>query len=310
MSEALRAAVFWMALALVAVHVGLALAAAGIPCLTALVGLRTTKQLKIFIDKFGQQAATFALLGGLWAFLVLLGGGTVVFFLSPAEARAAFGFPRPLAAVIVPLLLGAAVFLAYRGLWQSLKARKSLHTLLGIAATVLFWLALYASLATLRPLATGLPVSGWGEQLLPTGPTVFWRILALSLVLSLHLAGTFTGAWLVWRRGKDDFGRDYYNFTMRLSAGAGFAFGLTALALVIWVCLGLMPAVGELTPRLTAALAAYGTGMLLALGGEGFVATRENALPQKFVLVLAFLGSVLALTGLLAGLANVSGPAF
>jgi len=310
MSEALRAAVFWSAMALVAVHVGLALAAAGIPCLTALIGLRSTKQLKIFTDKFGQQAATFALFGGLWAVLVFAGGGTVVYLLSPAEARELLGFPRPLAAVFAPLVLGAAAFLAYRGLWHSRKVRRGLHTLLGVGATGLFWLALYAGLATLRPMATGLPVAGWGEQFLPAGPTVFWRILAECLVLSLHLAGVFTGAWLVWRRNKDDFGRDYYNFTMRLSAAAGFAFGLAALALVGWVCLGLMPAMGELTPRLSVAVAFYGTGMLVALIGEGFVVGHENALPHKLVLVLAFLGAILSLTGLMVGLANVSAPAF
>lgn len=310
MSEALRAVGFWSAMALVAVHVGLALAAAGIPCLTALVGLRTTKQLKIFTDKFGQQAGTFALFGGLWSLLVFLGGGAVVALLSPAETGAVFGFPRPLAAFVVPFLLGAAAFLAYRGLWQSLKARKTFHALLGIAATAFFWLSLYGALAIVRPLATGLPATGWGDQLAPSGPTVFWRVFAESLALSLHLAGTFTGAWLVWRRSKDDFGRDYYNFTMRFSAAAGLSFGLAALALVVWICMGLMPSVGELTPRLSSAVAFYGTGMLLTLVTDGFVASRENALPHKLVLLLAFLGSIMSLTGLLVGLANVSAPAF
>jgi len=31
-----------------------------------------------------------------------------------------------------------------------------------------------------------------------------------------------TGAWLVWRRDKDEFGRDYYNFTLR-TGGPGRA---------------------------------------------------------------------------------------
>lgn len=308
MSEALRAVLSWSAVTFVAVHIGLALAAAGIPCLTAVIGLRSNKLLKIFIDKFGQQATTFALLGGVWAFLVLCLGTAGLAWWSPAEVRSFLGFSGAIVRIAAPLLLGGLLFLAYRGLWQKLKAKKAAHALLGVATSLFFWLAIGVTLAALRPLTTGLPAAG--ESFWPTGQTVFWRVWLESLVLSLHVAGTFTGAWLVWRRGKDDFGRDYYNFTMRLSAGAGFGFGVAALCVVVWICLGLLPGFGELTSRLTAAVALYGTGMLLALCGAGFVASRQNALPHKIVLLVAFVGTVMELTGLLVGVANMSWLAF
>lgn len=309
MSEALRIVVFWTAMVLVASHLGLALAAAGIPCITSLVGLRAIKRLKIFIDKFGQQAATFALLGGLWVFLTLLGALTILHFLAPPGVRWYFGFPFPLAAVAAPLLVGVAVFLAYRGLWQRLKAKKAAHAGLGLAATFFFWLTLYAGLATLRPLAIDDPALDWLTLLLPPSAALFWRLLAEGLALSLFFAGTMTGAWLVWRRDKDDFGRDYYNFTLRLTARIGFGAGIVSLGCLVWVGLGLLPVVGELSSRQSAAVALYGTGMLVALGSCGFVASRENALRHKFLLILALLGAITALTGLLAGMSAVFWPA-
>jgi hypothetical protein len=307
MPEALRVATFWAAMVLVASHLGLALAAAGIPALTALVGPRAVKRLRIFTDKFGQQAATFALLGGLWALVALSGLLVAAGFLAPVGQGPWRTAPAWLA-VTAPLAVGAAVFLAYRGLWHRLKARKQLHVLLGLAATLLFWLAFYVGLAALRPLAVPGSETGWAAWLAPPGTALFWRLLAEGVVLSLFTAGTFTGAWLVWRRNRDDFGRDYYNFTMRLTARLGFWAGLASLGAMVWVCLGLLPVVGEISSRMTLALGLYGLGMLVTLGGCGFLAGQENALRHKFLLVLAFLGSVVALTGLLAGLSAVFWP--
>jgi hypothetical protein len=305
MSEAFRVVVFWTAMVLVASHLGLALAAAGIPCITSLVGLRATKRLKIFTDKFGQQAATFALLGGLWVFLALLGALAIIHFLAPPSVRLQFGFPFPLAAVAGPLLAGVAVFLAYRGLWQRLKAKKAVHAALGLAASLLFWLTLYAGLASLRPLAIDEPALDWLSLLVPPAAALFWRLLAECLTLSLFFAGTLTGAWLVWRRGKDDFGRDYYNFTLRLAARIGLGAGVVSLACLAWMGMGLLPVVGELSARQSTAVALYGTGMLVALGSCGFVVSQENALRHKFLLVMALFGAIAALAGLLAGVSAV-----
>jgi hypothetical protein len=241
MSEALRVAVFWAAMVLVASHLALALAAAGIPCITSLVGLRAVKRLKIFTDKFGQQAATFALLGGLWVFLALVCVLCIVHFLAPDSVRLAFGFPFPLAILAGPIVAGAGVFLVYRGMWQRLKARKSLHASLGLGATLFFWLALYAGLAILRPLAIDEPALDWAALVVPPGKALFWRLLAEGLSLSLFCAGTLTGAWLVWRRDKDDFGRDYYNFTLRLTARIGLVAGVVSLGCLVWAGMGLVP---------------------------------------------------------------------
>lgn len=308
MSEALRVAVSWTAMLLVASHLGLALAAAGIPCVTAIVGFKAVKRLKIFTDKFGQQASTFALLGGIWACLALAGFLCAVWLLAPVTIRPFFGFPWPFATVVAPLALGALVFLAYRGLWQRLKADKSRHAALGLAATACFWLALSAGIACLRLLAINELATSWATLVCPPAGALFWRVLALCLALSLHLAGTFTAAWLVWRRDKDDFGRDYYIYTMRLAAKLGLWAGVAALVCLGWTVVGLLPMVGELSPRLTTAVELWGTGTLLALGGCGFVANQENPLPYKVILILAFLGSLAALTGLVAGLANVFWP--
>jgi hypothetical protein len=308
MPEALRVAVFWAVMVLCAAHLGLALAAAGVPTITGLAGLRKVKRLKIFIDKFGQQAATFALLGGLWVFVTLCAAlGAVAYFL-PAKAPYFVGIPWPLAALAGPVVAGAAAFLSYRGLWQRLKTNKPLHGGIGLAATLLLWLAFYAGLAMLRPASLALPAPTGPLFLLPPGASLFWRFLALGLALSLSLAGVFTGAWLVWRRNKDDFGRDYYNFTLRLAARVGFVGQLLAVAAMGWLIFGLMPLVGELSRRLTIAVALYGTGSLATFLCLGVVMPQENALRHKIMLVAAFVAALAALTGLVAGLVTVFLP--
>lgn len=310
MSEAFHVAVFWAAMTLVTIHLGLALAAAGIPAMTALVGLRAVKRLRIFTDKFGQQAATFALMGGLWAFLVLTGlaVATRVLFptLSGPLGNSWGSLPWPI--VAVPLLAGLAVFLVYRGLWHQLKARKVLHVALGVAATLLFWLTYAGGLAVLRLLAVPVVDTGWAASLHVPATALAWRLLAEGVCLSLHLAGTLTGAWLLWRRNRDDFGRDYYNYTMRLTARLGFWAGLAGLVALVWVAMGLLPVVGEISPRMTTSLGLYGLGLLPDLLGCAFVAAQENALRHKVVLGVAAAGSLVSLAGLLAGLANVFWP--
>ncbi|WP_428566400.1 MAG: hypothetical protein ACP59X_06220 [Solidesulfovibrio sp. DCME] len=308
MPEAIRIAVFWAVMVLCAAHLGLALAAAGVPTITAMTGLRQIKRLKIFIDKFGQQAATFALLGGLWIFVVLGAALGAVRFLLPAKAPYFAAVPWPLAALAGPVLAGAAAFLCYRGLWQRLKTRKPLHGAIGLAATLLLWLAFWAGLAMLRPFCLGLAVPADPAFLVPPGNSLFWRMLAEGLTLSVGLAGTFTGAWLVWRRDKDDFGRDYYNFTLRLAARVGFVGQVLALGAMGWLVMGLLPLVGELSGRLTIAVALYGSGALGTLLCLGVVMPQENALRHKFMLVAAFVAALAGLTGLLAGLATVFAP--
>jgi len=76
----------------------------------------------------------------------------------------------------------------------------------------------------------------------------------------------------------------------------------------MWVASGLLPVVGELSSRQSAAVALYGSGMLLALGSCGFVASQENALRHKFLLVVALLGAIVALTAFWGGCRRFFGP--
>ncbi|WP_029457605.1 hypothetical protein [Solidesulfovibrio alcoholivorans] len=308
MPEATRIAAFWAVMILCAAHLGLALAVAGVPTITAAAGLAKVKRLKIFIDKFGQQSATFALLGGLWVFVVLCAALAALHGLAPAAAPYFLAIPWPAAALAAPILAGAAVFLSYRGLWQRLKTQKTLHGGIGFAATACLWLAFYAGLAMLRPLSLRLPAPADALFLLPPGNSLFWRFLAEGVALSLSLAGAYTGAWLVWRRNKDDFGRDYYNFTLRLAARVTFVGQVLALAAMGWIVVGLLPLVGELSARLSIAVALYGTGSLLTLLFAAVVMPQENALRHKFMLVGAFAASIMAATGLLAGLTAIFFP--
>jgi hypothetical protein len=308
MPEAVRIALFWAVMLLLALHLGLALADAAVPAITALTGLSKTKRLKVFINKFGQQASTFVLFSGLALFVLLCADLAAIWFFLPQAAPSVLGLPLPLAPFIGTVALGSIAFLTYRGLWQRLKNNKGRHAFFGILATVCIWAALYAALAILRPISLRLPPVADPQYLLPPATSLFWRLLALGVALSVALGGVFTGAWLVSRRNKDDFGRDYYNFTLRLSARIGFLGQIATLAAMAWLVLGLLPLVGELTTRLAVAVALFGTGTFLALICLAVVMPQENALRHKLMLVVALLASLAALIGLASGLTAIFLP--
>ena len=308
MPEAVRIALFWAVMLLLALHLGLALADAAVPAITALTGLCKTKRLKIFINKFGQQASTFALFTGLVLFVLLCADLAAIWYFLPQTAPAVLGVPLPLAPFAGAVALGCIAFLTYRGLWQRLKNNKGLHAVFGILATAFLWAALYAALTILRSISLGQPPISGPELLLPPAAAPFWRLLALGLALSVAMGGVFTGAWLVSRRNRDDFGRDYYNFTLRLSARIGFLGQIATLAAMAWLVLGLLPLVGELTPRLTVAVSLYGSGTFLALVCLAVVMPQENALRHKIMLVIALLASLVALAGLASGLTAIFLP--
>lgn len=283
-------AVFYVTVILLAPHLALALAAAGMPLVSASGGFFTTKRIKIFLDKFGQQTTTFALLGGGYVFLLLAALCAGLPFAAPEAAAFFSAWPLPVLPLAVPFALGAVLFLVYRGLWQPMKNSKAAHSLIGIASGLAFFAALYALVSAFRlySLRTPLPLSGW-DFLVPPQNAFFWPILLQVLSLSLCLAGGFGGLYLVARRTRDDFGRDYYGFTLKLAARIALFPGLLNLATLGHVYNGLWPfasvhaASDMLFWTMAASLALWAVALVL----WGVTSFSTYALRMKWALVVA-----------------------
>jgi hypothetical protein len=293
-------------IALTAFHLALGLAAAGIPCIAGVGGFAISKRSKIFQNKFGQQAGTFALLAGGYIFLVLAAAAVSLTLRLPEVAVFWFSTPLPLVPLAVSLFFGAAFFLLYRGLWQKMKDRKRIHAAIGIASAVSLWFFMYCAAASFRLFTLRLDLPD--EILLfffPGHDSSFWAVTAQALCLSASLAGAFSAVYLLLRRNKDDFGRDYYNATLRQASRWAFFAGIPQILCAAWLISALWPSMEHIggLGAVEWPLAASAVLGLAACALWGVVSFQANALRFKLMIAGAWLCSIGSLAFQCAALA-------
>jgi len=197
-----------------------------------------------FADKFGQQMAALSL-RGLAAAVLILGGGVA------ATRERSFGpvldfvehFPKDMWLWLGGgFLLGLVFLVLYTLSWKRLRRSKGAH----LAAGLISLLGLWGAFGWLSNLATGYAASRWlpGVELEAAWLWLFavdhpllWCVCGLLVVLSLASTGALGCGYLLLRRNRDDFGRDYYRFAVHLGAkwalaAAGLIPGFVAL---LWV---------------------------------------------------------------------------
>lgn len=293
--------------AAVCLPLALALAASGLPLISAALLYKPEKRVKVFRDKFGQQTATFCLLTGLCALVFLGGGAALVKMNFPAAASFWLGAPVPLLPLGAAIALAGALAVAYRASWQALKDKRSLHASIGVAATLCAFAAGHLFLAFFRHFAVVASSAGQDPSLMaPPLDSAAWIMLPGLLALCPALAGAFAPLYLIHRRDKDDFGRDYYNYALKLSAK--WALASTAVALLVQAALiaTLWPAVRDLPVR---AVFFWGQGAAFACFAMactlwGLLIKHQNPLSLKPHAVCAAIMSLAALGGLTASLAR------
>ncbi len=297
---------YYVIIAIIAFHLALGLAAAGIPCITGVGGFAIAKRSKIFQNKFGQQAGTFALLAGGYLFLVLVGAAISLELRLPEVAVFWASTPLPLIPMAASLFFGAAFFLLYRGLWQKMKERKRAHAVIGIASAVSLWFFMYCAAASFRLFTLRLDLPNeFSLFFLPGLDSSFWPVAAQALCLSASLAGAFSAVYLLLRRNKDDFGRDYYNATLRQASRWAFFAGIPQILCAAWLFSNLWPSL-EIIGGLEAIQLPLAASAALALAGcalWGVVSFQGNALRFKLMIVGAWLLSLISLAFQCAALA-------
>lgn len=288
--------------ALVCLPLSLALAAAGLPVTSAVLLVNPPKRVKVFRDKYGQQTATLCLLAGLAAAVGIGGGAVLVQKNFPAVASFWLGWPLPVMPLAAALVLAAGLALVFRAAWQALKDKRLAHAAIGCASTAAGWSFGYLFLAFLRHFVLSTAEPGADPSFfLPPLESASWLLFALSLPLSLALAGAYSTVYLIYRRDKDDFGRDYYNFALKLASKWALFSTFAALAALAGIFARIWPLVRDLPVR---PFFFWGEGvavmsLLMACTLWGLVIRNQNPLRLKLHCVAACLLAVTGLSGLM-----------
>lgn len=196
------------------------LACTGLPFM-ALAGqsLALSKR-RSFYDKCAKQMANLAAI--LTPIALVLMGAIIarVLQMDPTLMDAPIALPL---VGLMALMLSASLFaILYTLTWKSLANARLIQQLLGIISAMGMLQTIYVAFSIIRisfggaqPLpATGSPFEIIVALLTPETPTLMWPALGLAFFAGLGITGSIAMAWLIMRRHSDDFGRDYYNFSM------------------------------------------------------------------------------------------------
>ena len=260
---------------------------------------------KPFYDKCALQITQTALGVGLFIFLIL-GAGLVY----------NVGIRSPEAMIFLLSSLKALVFLcAYLFTWSALKQRRLLHLVLGwsaaLAAIGLLFVWLLLLITDTHPLfCMGCRIDFLQNPLpvllallaeffsSPIMPLIYLGLLSTGLAA----AASFSQLWLIVRRSKADYGRDYYTFAMRYCARAALFATLFSLMIGVSFTFLVWPLLTQPQDFGVAALA-FVLPLACCLLWLG-IAKSENPLRHKpgafFACVLLFLALCIQLLMLLS----------
>ena len=263
-------------------------------------------QKKVFFSKFAKQISSMGVF--LVVYVVLAVAGSAVFLTMRHAAAFALWVENPMlsAPLAITLAATAALCLAYRAMWDKLKNNKSLRKFLGITAVAGSWAVFFVSLAMKLFALKTPPDITW-----PAAPSqvlgmarfaCFWPLLLQAILLSMACAGALGLLYLLLRREKDDFGRDYYNFAVKYCAKWALFPSLAQIPAQAWFLYTLwepITNVGNKDPILMFS----GAGLVFIMGACALwtgVIRAGNPLRQKPLIFAGALCLWAALTGITA----------
>lgn len=247
-------------------------------------------------DKCARQIALLALILG-W--ILVIGARAWLYYTqSQRVSGASLDFLYELSWML--LSLGALMTTIYYTLWRILKNMPVLHSTLGMISAVQNSIALVAVIFAIR---LGTTVAGTDINNLAGLPDIFptiwnsriWSAGCYTVPLVFALAGAFSAFWLVLRRKKDDFGRDYYNAMLPWTAGwALFPWSMLWLLLLVSTTLQIWMGIQNATFSIDDSIWDCGRLLLWLLPIPIWIIIRKCAIPMryKFINFLALLIAV------------------
>jgi len=212
LNETLTMAAFMLAPAFFSL---LGMGALGSSAIAVLAELTAKTKGRVFYDKYGQQTASMGLI--LLIILLVVYGATI--------GIALIKFPQFLQRIIAPTSPFSSAFIAfgvfaimsllYFPTWKKMRDIKGMHIVIGMGSAI----SALACVAIAIPakLMIGSTVNSPQPGSLTSTPQIAWPMAAMFVILIMSVAAALSCSYLVARREKDDFGRDYYNFAIRLA---------------------------------------------------------------------------------------------
>lgn len=246
-----------------------------IALVSELMGMVTKKPFPI---RVGQHISRLAVKGHALFWLAVLG-----MVASQWNALRASDFVQAnhqsLLLVLAVPVMGSLLLIAYDLSWKGSKERRLMHFLLGALACLTikygYWGLVMLALLRFR----GIPLDT--PAFIPTASSALWPLFGLWMPLSLCLAAGLGLCYLVARRNKDDWGRDYYRFAAPFLAKWHILTGLASLVFLVWLVLNLKAGMNLFLPQIlypgAASAASLGLGLAVSLG----LAASDNPMRMK-----------------------------
>lgn len=256
-----------------------------------------------FLNKLSEQAARLGAWLLLYLGLVLAGGLWAVIYLFPQRVWL-WAMDWRLVALIAGIPAATILFgLLYKWLRKALKNMRGLHILIGVLASLSAVCALLGAVMIKRHI---LRLAG-EDKVYPTleglvkiqivSPET-WAHFAHLVMLALCSGGALVLVFLLLRRTRDDYGRDYYAYTVRFASKWAAVFGLLTalpwayLLLIMWPGIKVMP---HNAPVIGLA-AAYSALLLLAAIFFFIVGRAEMPLRHKPIIITGLIAVWLGLS--------------
>ncbi|WP_029893338.1 hypothetical protein [Desulfohalovibrio reitneri] len=277
----------------------LVMSALGMPLLAAVNETKGRAKGGVLARKCAQHLSRL----GLWTalFTVLVAGGAVVMLVTRTQTLT--GEIAPVFAPLLLPLLGVWLLaaLAYDLSWKRLKSTPGTHLGLGWLAALcglggLFVFQAFLSAASVPLHAEQAAAPSLATLLPPPGTDFFWPLTVGHLLLAPACASALAPAYVLLRRPRDDWGRDYYAQSLRRLAGLSLLFMPCYLAAHGWLVWKAWQAFGQAltTPALLWPWLAGAAACVAACVLWRVVCRAENPLRHKiwiwFALLLLWAG--------------------
>lgn len=256
----------------------LGMAALGSPAIAVSNEYLARARGRVFHDKYGQQAAAMGLIL-LLLFLVIQAAALGLLLVRfPQMASRVFEPGSPFTVSFASMGAFVIFGLAYFLTWRKMREAKGAHMLLGAVAA----LAAMVGVAVTVPakLLIGLPAEAMQAPLAPL--SMLWPMAAMYVVLCVAAAAGLSCVYLVLRRKRDDFGRDYYRFSLNLASRWALGAMVVFLACQGWLLAVLPDMYRTMTLGTPLGLVwAAGCGLGLACAALWLVTARSDT-PLRF----------------------------